>query len=138
VYLHGLSWITVAFGIMIAYILAPTTLLVRAPYLQYSVDLAFVIMGIGLIFLLAGYLRRRTSIFTVGDGQISIKVGVFSTRDIVILARQVGDVSVSRSLLGRMLGYGTVVVTGVGGSVEVFAEIEDPYQFQEAIRAIAG
>jgi hypothetical protein len=48
-------------------------------------------------------------------------------------------VVVEEPAMGRMLGYGTVIVRGTGGTPEIFPQIAHPLQFREQVqRQIAG
>ena len=52
---------------------------------------------------------------------------------------EIESVVVEESFLGRMLGYGTVILRGTGGTPEVFPQIAHPLQFREQVqRQIAG
>jgi len=44
-------------------------------------------------------------------------------------------VGVNQSILGRILGYGTVIVRGTGGSFEPVSFIGDPLTFRSTITA---
>jgi hypothetical protein len=46
---------------------------------------------------------------------------------------------VDEPAMGRILGYGTVIVRGTGGTPEVFEKIYQPLEFREQVqRQIAG
>jgi hypothetical protein len=38
-------------------------------------------------------------------------------------------------VLGRILGYGTITVSGVGGTKESFRMISDPLEFRRQVQA---
>ena len=48
---------------------------------------------------------------------------------------KVETVGVNQSILGRVLGYGTVIVRGTGGSFEPIQFIGDPLTFRSHITA---
>jgi uncharacterized membrane protein YdbT with pleckstrin-like domain len=48
---------------------------------------------------------------------------------------KVESVDVDQSILGRIFGYGTVLVRGTGGSLEPLASISDPLTFRSYITA---
>jgi hypothetical protein len=48
---------------------------------------------------------------------------------------KVESVDVNQSILGRILGYGTIIVRGTGGSLEPMRRIADPLSFRSRITA---
>jgi hypothetical protein len=42
----------------------------------------------------------------------------------------VESIAVDQSFLGRLLGYGTVMVRGTGGTAETFPRVASPLQFR--------
>ena len=48
---------------------------------------------------------------------------------------KVESVNVEQSILGRMLGYGSIIVIGTGGTTEVFGKIADPMEFRRQFQS---
>ena len=48
---------------------------------------------------------------------------------------KVESVDVNQTILGRILGYGTIIVRGTGGSLEPMRQIADPLTFRSHITA---
>jgi uncharacterized membrane protein YdbT with pleckstrin-like domain len=96
-----------------------------------------IVGGIGtLIGLLAGiraFTEYKTSEFGVTNKRVIIKVGFFRRRTLELLLRQVEAISVEQSIVGRMLGFGSVTLTGTGGVKEVFHNISAPLEFRRRI-----
>ena len=46
-------------------------------------------------------------------------------------------VAVDQSLLGRIFGYGNIVVTGSGETKETFSHIQAPLEFRRAVQSVA-
>jgi uncharacterized membrane protein YdbT with pleckstrin-like domain len=96
----------------------------------------FVIGGvigfIGLLFGLSALTRRITSEFGVTNKRIIIKVGLGNTSMDTLLTRVEG-INVDQGVLGRMLGYGSIDVRGVGGSKETFHHISNPLYFRRMV-----
>lgn len=98
--------------------------------------------GTGLIFLvLAGFLilvpflKRANSEFAVTNKRIIVKLGFFTTRTVELLHSKVEAISVNQGLLGKMLGYGDIVVTGTGGTREEFKAVASPLELRRAVQA---
>jgi uncharacterized membrane protein YdbT with pleckstrin-like domain len=86
----------------------------------------------------ASAVRYFTSEFAVTDKRVIIKVGALSTRSLELLRSKIEGIIVNQDLTGRMWGYGTIVVTGTGGTKEAFKLIASPFEFRRAIQAEAG
>lgn len=89
--------------------------------------------GLLTLFLLPWFLRRSAE-FAVTDRRVLIKVGVFSRRTVDLNLSKVESVDVDQGFWARLLGYGTLVVIGTGGSREAFSHIADPFAFRRAVQ----
>ncbi len=96
----------------------------------------------GLFFLImAGFLilipfiKRANSEFAVTNKRIIVKLGFFTTRTLELLHSKVETISVYQGLMGKMLGYGDIVVTGSGGTREEFKAVASPLELRRAVQA---
>ena len=69
--------------------------------------------------------------------RVMMKVGVFSTRSIELLLNKVEAIAVNQSFIGRLFGYGDIVVTGSGGTKEAFSRIQGPLEFRRAVQSVS-
>ena len=95
------------------------------------------IIFVGLLVGLRKFIEYKTSEFAVTTKRVIIKVGVFRRRTLELLLRQVEAISVEQTVLGRMLGFGSVTLTGTGGVREVFHNISSPFEFRRQIHSQA-
>lgn len=89
-----------------------------------------------VVALLAGigaFIRRHSTELAVTDHRIIYKSGLFSRHTIEMNRAKVESVDVDQSILGRILGYGTVLVRGTGGGLEPLRNIEDPLTLRSRI-----
>jgi uncharacterized membrane protein YdbT with pleckstrin-like domain len=105
-----------------------------------NLSLALVIAAILFALLalaagLRGFIRRATTELAVTDHRVIYKSGLLSRHTIEMNRDKVESVDVDQSLLGRIFGYGTVVVRGTGGSLEPMRNIGDPLTFRTYITA---
>jgi len=84
---------------------------------------------------LRAFIRRATTELAVTDHRVIYKSGLLSRHTIEMNRDKVESVDVDQSLLGRILGYGTVIVRGTGGSLEPIRNIGDPLRFRTHITA---
>ena len=99
-------------------------------------DVAWIPVGIVLLILLGAIVKRQSSDFAVTHKRVLMKVGVFSTRSTELFLNKIEAIAVHQSLMGRMLGYGDIVVTGSGGTHEEFHDIQSPLSFRRAVQAV--
>ena len=71
---------------------------------------------------------------TVTNKRVFVKVGLAARRTIELLLSRVESIGVEESVMGRMLGYGTVIVRGTGGTPEVFNIISHPLEFRTQVQ----
>ena len=84
---------------------------------------------------LRAFVRRATTELAVTDHRVIYKSGLLSRHTIEMNRDKVESVDVDQSLLGRIFGYGTVIVRGTGGSLEPMRNIGDPLGFRSHITA---
>src|SRR5689334_4461059 len=99
-------------------------------------NLVLIAPALGLLVLLAAFIRRQSSDFAVTNKRVMMKIGVLSTRSVELLLSKIESITVNQSLAGRMLGYGEIVVTGSGGTEETFADIQAPLDFRRAVQSV--
>jgi uncharacterized membrane protein YdbT with pleckstrin-like domain len=97
--------------------------------------LAWIPLGLALLWLFVALIKRQTSEFVVTNKRVLMKVGVFTTRSIDLLLNKVEAITVHQTLAGRLFGYGDIVITGSGGTNEPFASIQSPLVFRNAVQA---
>ncbi len=80
----------------------------------------------GALWWLARYVELMTSEFAVTTSRLILKVGLISRHTTEILLSKVEAIAVDQGLLGRLLNFGDLTVTGTGGAREVFTRVRDP------------
>ena len=93
---------------------------------------------IGFLLGLPAFIRYKTSELGVTTKRVIIKVGLVRRRTLELLLRQVEAISVEQSILGRILGFGSVTLTGTGGVREVFHDVSSPLEFRKRIQGQAA
>lgn len=67
-----------------------------------------------------------TTEFAVTNRRVIAKRGFIRRHTMEMLLQKVESVSVRQDILGRMLNYGTITITGTGGTQEGFRTIVEP------------
>lgn len=90
----------------------------------------------GLLLLIA-YLTIKSNEMGVTDKRVIRKSGIIMRDTSEILLSKVESVSVKQGFIGRMLGYGDVVISGSGGNDAVMKGVDDPLKFRARINEAA-
>src|SRR5271169_6702385 len=96
-----------------------------------AVLFALLALGAGL----RAFIRRATTELAITDHRIIYKTGLLARHTVEMNRDKVESVDVDQTLLGRIFGYGTIVVRGTGGSLEPIRNIGDPLTFRTYITA---
>ena len=97
---------------------------------------AVLVLGvISAVSFLSAWLHSASSEFAVTDKRVIIKVGWIRRRTLETMLAKVEGVGVDQTLSGRLLGFGTITVTGTGGTKEEFDRIADPLEFRRQVQA---
>lgn len=133
--LHWFIYLPSITTIMLALVvLAAGTII--TPNFSVEVQLTAALLGlIGLWIFIVAWIRRSTTELAVTDRRIIHKTGILSRQSQEMNREKVESVDVQQSLAGRIFGYGTVLVRGVGSSWEPFSHIADPLSFRSSITA---
>jgi uncharacterized membrane protein YdbT with pleckstrin-like domain len=97
------------------------------------VVLAFAVLG--AVTFGWSWLKYATSEFAVTDKRVIIKVGWIRRRTLETMLAKVEGIGVDQTLNGRLFGFGTIVVTGTGGTKEEFDRIGNPLEFRRQVQA---
>jgi uncharacterized membrane protein YdbT with pleckstrin-like domain len=93
-----------------------------------------VLIILGVVIILLGMMRRNATEMAVTNRRVVIKTGLASRRTIEMLLNKVESIEVSETAFGRMLGFGTIVVIGTGGTLEPFHKMAHPLEFRNHVQ----
>jgi uncharacterized membrane protein YdbT with pleckstrin-like domain len=79
--------------------------------------------------------RRASTELVVTDRRVILKRGIFSRQTMEMNRAKVESVDVDQTVMGRIMGYGTVIVHGTGGGLEPIRNIAHPLTFRSHITA---
>jgi uncharacterized membrane protein YdbT with pleckstrin-like domain len=118
-----------------AFVLLATTLIIRHNDLPPETDRRIALVGalIAAASLVPPLLRWRTSQFAVTNRRLLVKVGLLSVHTLEVLTSKVESIGVDQTMAGRLLDYGTLRVTGMGGSAEAFPLVAAPLALRDAV-----
>ena len=89
---------------------------------------------VGILLGVPRFIRYKTSEFAVTNKRVLIKVGFIKRHSLELLLQKVEGIGVDQDFFGRIFGYGTIMVTGTGGTKEHFKKIENPLEFRKQVQ----
>ncbi len=121
---HWIVYAAPVFWMIVGVVLAPVT---------YYISLILTIGG--LIALIGALIYSSTTDLAVTDKKIIAKWGLISRRTIEQRLGKVDTVQVDQGILGRILDYGNITVTGSGFAPTPIKLIAKPLTFRRAVEA---
>jgi len=89
---------------------------------------------IGVFWLAKRIIDFLTSEFGITDRRVIMKQGWIARRSVEVALTKVEGAIVNQGLLGRILGYGTIIVRGTGGVENPFHGIARPLEFHRNLQ----
>jgi uncharacterized membrane protein YdbT with pleckstrin-like domain len=104
---------------------------------RWAISLALILVFalLTLLFALHAWWQSFTTEIAVTTGRVIYKTGFIKRHTVEMNMDKVESVDVDQSLLGRILGYGTVDIRGTGASIEQLEYIARPLELRNAITA---
>jgi uncharacterized membrane protein YdbT with pleckstrin-like domain len=130
VYRAHQHWIIFFWPVFI--LLVGVALLILFPdvYLAGAVALA-----IGFLSFLWPFIRYKTSEYAVTNKRLVVKLGLIQREADETLLSKIENIAVDQDIWGRILGYGTITITGTGGTREGFPRISAPMELRRQVHA---
>jgi uncharacterized membrane protein YdbT with pleckstrin-like domain len=139
VYSTKLHWIIYWKAIFLIII---SIILVSAWYTVDNQNLSLALFIAAIIFALLAvssafvkFIKRWTTELAITDRRVIYKERLIARRTLEMNRSRVESVDVYQSVLGRLLGYGTITLRGTGGSGEPMPNMDDPLTFRSHITA---
>ena len=100
--------------------------------------LTLVAFGLGLIFLAWAWINVRSTEIAITNRRVIAKFGFVKRSTVEINLEKVEALRVEQGVMGRILNYGTIFITGTGSSVEPIPSIADPLVFRRKFMEATG
>ena len=89
---------------------------------------------IALYQFIAAYIAYATSEYGVTNKRVLMKIGLIQRYSLELFLNKIEAIKIDQSILGRLLGYGTIIVIGTGGSNDPFYYIRNPLEFRRQVQ----
>jgi uncharacterized membrane protein YdbT with pleckstrin-like domain len=139
IFARPILWLLLAFLLYYLY-LTYTPYLTYMPYLTpnyYQLVIAIPLL-IAIFEAIPKLVLYNTSEFGVTDKRVIVKTGFIRVNSSENFLQKVENIQVHQSIWGRILGYGTIIIIGTGGTQEPFYLIHDPLMFRKQVQEQVG
>ena len=96
---------------------------------------ADLILAAAAVFFVREWFHQWITELAVTDRRVIFKTGFIRRRTVEMNMDKVETVDVDQSILGRILGYGTIHVLGTGSGIEHLRQVAHPLELRSAITA---
>ena len=126
----------VALGFLSALMLVLLLVFIEGEAAVLVSGLLVFIAGLGSFVLgVQGLVIVFTKKYVLTDKRVMLRSGVVGRRSHELLLTKIESIYVEQDLLGRLFGYGKVILHGTGGVGVPMLGIENPRRFQGLIQA---
>jgi uncharacterized membrane protein YdbT with pleckstrin-like domain len=98
--------------------------------------IAMIIVLAGAAMLLGAYVRQTSTEIVITNKRLIAKYGFISRTTFEILVNRITGANFDQSVVGRMLGFGTILVHGAGGEISPIDQVADPQLFYRALVSV--
>ena len=77
-----------------------------------------------------------TDEFAITNKRVIVKTGLIRRRTVELNLTKIESVNVNQSVLGRILGFGSIQIVGTGGTRELFTNIRKPLRFRKKFQEL--
>jgi uncharacterized membrane protein YdbT with pleckstrin-like domain len=118
-----------------AALIIPVFLLTILTYITSQIAEALVcLMGVvSFILLLRIAIYFFTTEFGLTNKRIVAKTGFIKRQSMEIMLSKVESITVNQAVMGRIFGFGTITVTGSGGTKQRFPMIGKPMELRQMV-----
>ncbi len=108
-------------------------------YVKYA---AIGIVALGALQVFFTYIRQISTELVITNQRVIAKHGFIATTSYELMMPKVEGATIDQSVMGRLFGYGTLMVKGTGGGISPIDHVADPYRFHaklmDALRGVNG
>jgi uncharacterized membrane protein YdbT with pleckstrin-like domain len=88
------------------------------------------VVVVGLFFLVAAWIKVHSTELAITNRRVIAKFGFIKRDTVEINLEKVEALRVEQGFWGRILNFGTILMSGTGGSIEPIPNIADPLVFR--------
>jgi len=96
--------------------------------------LSFGAFIIAILHAISSFIVYVTSEYAVTDKRVLMKIGLIRRNSLEIFLDKIESIHVRQSVPGRILNFGSIVISGTGGSKDPFNYIPRPLHFRRQVQ----
>ncbi len=130
IFTYPVLWLLIA-----ATFLAVKYFLVFRPEINYALMIfSGIFLAAALIHALMIWINYLCAEFGITNQRVIVKEGFLKRKTIEVFLKSVESVQVDQSIWGRILNFGTVIVSGTGGVTDPLNMIRKPLDFKKQVQ----
>ena len=90
-----------------------------------------------LTLFIAPLIDKYSDEFVITNRRVIVKTGLISRKTFEMNHSKIESVNVDQGILARILGYGTIIIVGSGGTREIFPKIKNPLEFRKKFQELS-
>jgi uncharacterized membrane protein YdbT with pleckstrin-like domain len=136
---HGhLHWLIYLRGLLLLVLACVVYVLAFGSGVEPNARIAFegfagVLAILALFSLAAAAIRRASTEVVVTNRRVIYKTGLISRRTVEMNISKIETVDVEQGILGRIFGFGTIMIRGTGATFEPLPRVAHPLALRNAI-----
>jgi uncharacterized membrane protein YdbT with pleckstrin-like domain len=132
VYQARLHWII--FALPVALVLVGVALAL----IFWSWIVLAIALCLAVILAFPRFVRYISSEFAVTNKRVVMKIGLIYRDTLELVLTKLETIGVDQTVPGRLFNYGTIIITGTGGTKEPFRDIAKPLEFRKHVQSQLG
>lgn len=97
---------------------------------------SLVFLGLCSIFFIKSVINLLSTEYSITNKKVLTKTGLISRSTDELPTTKVEGIDVKQGIIGRIFGFGNVIVTGTGVQQVVFMDIDNPIQFKKTLQGV--
>jgi len=103
---------------------------------SFSITLGIVMMLLAFLSGIKELINIKNTICIITNKKVLHKSGLFSSKILEQILTKIEAVYVEQSFIDKIFNSGTVVIVGTGGTKTKFKNINEPFEFKQAINEL--
>ena len=101
-----------------------------SPWVFWGLILSYLTFGLGILMIPLGYLLIRSNEAAITNKRLIAKTGLIRRDTVEIPLNKVSSLQIRQGLIGRVLGYGTLIISDTGTTYAPIKYISAPLFFR--------
>ncbi len=132
-WVNRMGWPTIFVLVGVGFLFLRTLFENPSAFLNY---IGWGLIGLGVVMYGILTLLNNTVEIGVTNKRVIIKTGLVRRNTHEVILQKVESISVDQTVFGRVFNYGTLLITGSGGSSEPYTNIAKPLAFKSHVHKV--